>query len=347
MTSWNAGMAVPDWPLSFGGLNPAGWWSNWAVRLEHGHRLLAGCVAFSVACLCAALWRNWRALGYSVLVAIIATALGRATGVEKWVMAHLGIWPAAGTFVVALLWARGKGSGEETPTVGTLERRLVLGAFLLVCVQATLGGLRVTRETAGFFDLAQTLRIVHGCTAQAFLMTLVALSARLSLHVSPELSVLPLRCSGLAIWAWVAVGAVYCQLILGASMRHLGVGLAISTFPEADPSGSWIPEFRDGYTLLNFSHTRVGAVLVTVFVVFLIIQTLRVGRKIPGLKGLVGCTGAIVVTQVALGILVVQNQKPPTLTTVHVVMGALLLAVLTALAVSVCFRPCEEGGRRP
>jgi cytochrome c oxidase assembly protein subunit 15 len=337
-------MAVPDWPLSFGGLNPAGWWNNWAVRLEHGHRLLAGCVAFSVACLCAALWRNWRALAYALLTAVVATSVGRAVGVEKWVMAHLGIWPAAVAFVGVLLWGRRRVKGEETPGVGELERRLILGAFLLVCVQATLGGLRVTRETAGFFDLAQILRIVHGCVAQAFLMTLVALSVRLSLHASPDLRG-QAGFSSLATWAWGAVWAVYCQLIVGASMRHLGVGLAIATFPEADASGSWIPGSRDGYTLLNFSHTRIGALLITCLVVFLIIKTLRVGGRILLLKGLSAVAGAIVVMQVVLGILVVQNQKPPTLTTVHVVMGALLLATLTALAVSVCWRPNGEGGR--
>ena len=35
VTSWQAGMAVPDWPLSFGSLNPEGWWANFPVRLEH------------------------------------------------------------------------------------------------------------------------------------------------------------------------------------------------------------------------------------------------------------------------------------------------------------------------
>lgn len=344
MTSWNAGMAVPDWPLSFGGLNPAGWWNNWAVRLEHGHRLLAGCVAFSVACLCAAVWRNWRALGYAVLAAVVATSAGRFMGAEKWLMAHLGIWPAAVAFVSALLRGHRMQNGEHPSGVGTFERRLILGAFLLVCMQATLGGLRVTRETAGFFDVAQTLRIVHGCVAQAFLMTLVALSVRLSLRASSEQQS-QAGVSSLAGWAWGAVGAVYCQLVVGASMRHLGVGLAIATFPEADPSGSWVPESRDVYTLLNFSHTRVGALLITALVVFLAIKTLRVGVGIQRLRRFAGCTGAIVLMQVVLGILVVLNQKPPTLTTVHVVIGALLLATLTALAITVSYRPCGEGGR--
>lgn len=46
VTSRDAGLAVPDWPLAFGRINPPGWWRVENVRTEHGHRLLA----FLVAC---------------------------------------------------------------------------------------------------------------------------------------------------------------------------------------------------------------------------------------------------------------------------------------------------------
>jgi cytochrome c oxidase assembly protein subunit 15 len=47
-TTSGAGMAFADWPLSNGSLNPAGWWQNFMMRLEHGHRLTAGLVAILV-----------------------------------------------------------------------------------------------------------------------------------------------------------------------------------------------------------------------------------------------------------------------------------------------------------
>jgi cytochrome c oxidase assembly protein subunit 15 len=54
VTSRDAGLAVPDWPLAFGQLNPPRWWQIENVRTEHGHRILA----FLVACLTAMLaWR--------------------------------------------------------------------------------------------------------------------------------------------------------------------------------------------------------------------------------------------------------------------------------------------------
>ena len=45
VTSRDAGLAVPDWPLSFGTVNPPQWYAIENVRTEHGHRVIAGGVA--------------------------------------------------------------------------------------------------------------------------------------------------------------------------------------------------------------------------------------------------------------------------------------------------------------
>lgn len=42
VTSTGSGLSVPDWPLSFGGLNPP---MIGGIFFEHGHRVIAGCVA--------------------------------------------------------------------------------------------------------------------------------------------------------------------------------------------------------------------------------------------------------------------------------------------------------------
>jgi len=49
VTSRDAGLAVPDWPLSFGMINPPRWYLIDNVRSEHGHRLIAFCVAIATA----------------------------------------------------------------------------------------------------------------------------------------------------------------------------------------------------------------------------------------------------------------------------------------------------------
>ena len=51
VTSRDAGLAVPDWPLAFGQINPPGWWRIENVRTEHGHRILAFFVASWTAAL--------------------------------------------------------------------------------------------------------------------------------------------------------------------------------------------------------------------------------------------------------------------------------------------------------
>lgn len=54
VTTKQAGLAVPDWPLSFGSLNPPGWTSQPGVRDEHGHRLIGATVGILMTAL--ALW---------------------------------------------------------------------------------------------------------------------------------------------------------------------------------------------------------------------------------------------------------------------------------------------------
>jgi len=57
VTSRDAGLSVPDWPLAFGQINPPGWWRIESVRTEHGHRILAFLVALWTAFLT---WRVFR-----------------------------------------------------------------------------------------------------------------------------------------------------------------------------------------------------------------------------------------------------------------------------------------------
>lgn len=81
VTSKDAGLAVPDWPLSFDSVNPAGWTTNMdgtrpGVRDEHGHRLIGAAVGLMVIGL--VVWlrlveqRAWvRMMGYVALAAVI------------------------------------------------------------------------------------------------------------------------------------------------------------------------------------------------------------------------------------------------------------------------------------
>ncbi|MFQ5670771.1 MAG: heme A synthase [Acidobacteriota bacterium] len=77
VTSTGSGLAVPDWPLSYGTLFPP---MVGGIFYEHGHRMVAALVALLTAALAAATWRidarPWvRRLAVLALAAILAQAL--------------------------------------------------------------------------------------------------------------------------------------------------------------------------------------------------------------------------------------------------------------------------------
>ena len=323
-TTSGAGMAFPDWPLSNGSLNPDGWWENFMQRLEHGHRLIAESLGLLIGVLCAWVWRSRQAIPWAVAASMLAYAVARALGAEPRVLAHTGLWTSAVAFAAVILWQLRREDHARSATV----RWLAFAAFLGVLVQAVLGGLRVTIESGGDAQVATTFRVLHGCFAQIELCLLVAIAAMLS-PVWTQIAASP-RLRGVRRLGWIAAGFVFLQLIAGATMRHLGAGLAIPTFPQM-PDGGWMHRVHDTFTDLNFTHTRLGAVLVTLLIVALALRAIgsgdpRIVRPAALLLGLIGA-------QFTLGMFVIWNVRPPILTTLHVVNGAAVLATTVLLAV--------------
>lgn len=82
VTSTDSGLAVPDWPLSYGTLFPP---MVGGILYEHGHRLIAALVGLMIAVLSGWLWRReprrWvRRIGYAAgLAVILQAALGGLT----------------------------------------------------------------------------------------------------------------------------------------------------------------------------------------------------------------------------------------------------------------------------
>ncbi|MSV30846.1 MAG: hypothetical protein EXQ52_19180, partial [Bryobacterales bacterium] len=77
VTSNDAGLSVPDWPLSYGKLMPV---MEGGIFYEHGHRMVATTVGFLTIILAVWIWRvesrPWmRHLGFAALAAVIAQGL--------------------------------------------------------------------------------------------------------------------------------------------------------------------------------------------------------------------------------------------------------------------------------
>lgn len=80
VTSKGAGLAVPDWPLSYGTLMPEGWFRAENVRAEHSHRMIAGTIGIATLILTIWIWRvelrRWvRFTALGALLAVIAQAI--------------------------------------------------------------------------------------------------------------------------------------------------------------------------------------------------------------------------------------------------------------------------------
>lgn len=159
VTSTGSGLAVPDWPNTYG-------WFMFSFPLdkmvggifyEHGHRLIASTVGFLILVLACWLWRveprAWvRRLGFVALAAVIAQGiLGGIT--VLWFLpppisiAHAGLAQIVFclTVTIALATSRGwragyaaPGGGAGTPDDRTLQR-VALATTLVVYAQIVAG----------------------------------------------------------------------------------------------------------------------------------------------------------------------------------------------------------------
>jgi cytochrome c oxidase assembly protein subunit 15 len=340
-TTTGAGMAFPDWPMSHGSFNPDGWWNDAMQRLEHSHRYVAEGVGLAIGVLCAWVWRCGKAVPLAFGGAALVAVAAKVVGMSKAAVVHAGLWSSVVFFLALLGWFS---RGEARPRSAAV-RWLALVAFLGVCVQAVLGGMRVIHDPAGTLagsaTTANALRVVHGCFAQIELCVLVAIAALLS-PVWRQMRAVG-QGSGVARLGWITSAFIFLQLAVGATMRHLGAGLAIPTFPRM-PDGGWLPAVQSGLVHLHFTHTRLGAVVVTVLVIALGARALRCAEKNmvrPAVLLL-----ALVAAQLILGVLVIWNTRPPILTTLHVVNGAALLATVVLLAVRAGKRADPAGAGR-
>lgn len=194
---------------------------------------------------------------------------------------------------------------------------LALGALLLVLLQALLGGLRV-------LFVSTDLALVHGCVAQIFLGTLATCclaQTRFVVQINRRPTPVPARA---LTWTQVLVGLVVAQLLIAATMRHMGAGLAIPTFPLM-PDGGLLPQSWPTAVSLHFAHRAMALVIVIATVLWA--RQLFPNLRSPFIRGLGWAFVGLLLIQVLLGALTIWTQRNPWVATAHVLIGAYLLAV--------------------
>jgi cytochrome c oxidase assembly protein subunit 15 len=140
---------------------------------------------------------------------------------------------------------------------------------------------------------------------------------------------------------------VYAQILLGATMRHTGAGLAIPDFPWM--FGHVIPDHWDAKIAIHFAH-RVGALCVTVLMLATIGHVLHHHRRRSELRNPAVLLLVLLPLQITLGALTVLSGRQPLINSLHVVTGASVLVtslVLTLRAPRVRFSEGALGVRVP
>lgn len=221
VTVYRVGMAVPDWPTTFG-VNMFLYNfldSPWGVYLEHGHRLYGSVVG--LACIVLAVrvtvdrLRNWRT-GLGLVALTLASGflpLLLPTDANPAVLSSLftGLLVIAGVSLILAAWFA-VARRAAVPALAWFALAAVIG-------QGILGGYRVRLNST---DLA----FVHGCTAQIFFGLLVALCV-LTGHRWARSARDVTDTSNLRLHASVALGLVLAQIVLGAWLRHYGTPTAL------------------------------------------------------------------------------------------------------------------------
>jgi heme a synthase len=202
-------------------------------------------------------------------------------------------------------------------------RNLALIAFVLVICQAVLGGLTV------LLLLPLGIAVSHAATAQAFFCLTIALA----LFTNPAWQTMStVESAGehprLPLLAAVTTGVIYLQILVGAVMRHMGAGLAIPDFPLA--FGKLVPPLESLPQQINYTH-RVGAIVVTVFVCWTAIVTLRFYGSDRLLRRPAIALLILLAGQITLGALTILSGRAVLPTTAHVAVGAATLATSLAL----------------
>lgn len=198
VTTYQAGMAVPDWPNTYGYnlfLYPWQTWvfGPWDLFIEHGHRLLGATVGLLSIALVVALFvweprRPVRALGVVALLAVISQGvLGGVRVIEderQLAKIHGCFGPAVFALLVSLAtvtsraWRKGQGR-TVAADAGKLRRLAILTAGLAY-VQLVLGAqLRHVSPTAppGEFQAAV---VFHLLLAAALAVHVGLLAARIA-----------------------------------------------------------------------------------------------------------------------------------------------------------------------
>lgn len=294
----DAGLGCPDWPGCYGAVSPAQVKDVIAQAVEaqggeHGP---------------VSLRKAWKEMGHRYLAGILGLLI----------------------LVIAIVAGCARRALGQSPVLPTL----LLG---LVIFQAALGMWTVT------LLLKPVIVTLHLLGGMATLALVAFLAVRQYLTARPHDEV---RARRLKPWAALGIAVVFVQIALGGWVSTNYAALACVDFPTCH--GQWLPEmdFRHGFqfvrelgrtaagdhlayealTAIHWTH-RVGALVTFLYVGALAVALVR----IRGLGAWGALLGAVLATQMALGIANVLAGLPLWVAAAHHAVAAVLLVSLLVI----------------
>jgi len=202
----------------------------------------------------------------------------------------------------------------------TWLRWLGVAALGAVIAQGLLGGLTV------LLFLPPAVSTAHAGLAEIFFCLTVAIA----LFTSPGWNAEAPALDDVTVrrLATATTVLIYAQILIGATMRHSGAGLAIPDFPLM--FGGIVPDHWDPKIAVHFAH-RVGALVVTLAIAATTMAIWSRARKRREMTGPSTLLVVLVATQVTLGALTVLSRRDPWINSFHVVCGAMVLTTSLVL----------------
>ncbi len=234
VTTYEAAMAVPDWPATYGHnmfLFPLAEWLGgpWDLFLEHGHRLLGALVGLIALALAAAVWRypvgptvRWLAVAAVVLVVVQGGLGGARVLLDDTTVAkiHACTGPLFFAVTVALAALTRRTGNVAVPRVA---------AGLCAAVPVAAYAQLVAGAQLRHLDPATPPRMFHALVGTHVFVGLVVVG----LAVAALLATRGRGNRGASRWSLVAVGFVGCQFALGLGTWIAKYGVPSAILPDA------------------------------------------------------------------------------------------------------------------
>jgi cytochrome c oxidase assembly protein subunit 15 len=204
-------------------------------------------------------------------------------------------------------------------------KKLGIAALVAIFLQALLGGITVLT------GLPPVVSIAHAGLAQIFFCIMVVLAFLANPDLQNQENFFWEKTKLFFFLTLLTPIVLYVQILAGALVRHIGAALVIPDFPLVFGHLFPPPQNENFPVWVNFIHTRVGAIIAFLFVVWTGHLAMRSPSK--SVKKIGAISLFLLAGQILLGMSILWSWRNVIPTTAHVVVGALLFVANVILAV--------------